>query len=104
MLQVWTASMDGRLYVYRDDGVGGLVDVQALTHESMRSGVRVLAQLGDRIFAGAEDGHIACWKEDSRLLVAALSVHSNIVSCLCCVGDQVCSATAQSSVLFMKHA
>jgi hypothetical protein len=55
----------------------------------MRSGVRVLARLGNRIFAGAEDGHVSCWKEDSRTLVAASSVHSNIVSCMCAVGDLV---------------
>lgn len=88
--QVWTASMDGRLYVYSCRAPGELSSVRPLSADSMRSGVRTLLYTQDLIFSGSEDGNVAIWDVvQERAQAAVHSVHNNIVSTLCDVGGQV---------------
>lgn len=99
-LQLWAGSMDGKIYVYDADADGALSSQRAVTHESLRSGVRSLAHNGaveggswttkpTIVVAGAEDGHVAIWDVDKESHVASAAVHSNIVSAVCAMGDLV---------------
>jgi hypothetical protein len=81
--------MDGKVYVYDDDGAGTLGNLKVLAHESMRSGVRTMARAGDCVFTGAEDGTVACWGLRDLAVRASGAVHGKIVSALCAVGDLV---------------
>lgn len=95
VLQVWSGSMDGKVYLYDADSQGALENPRTLAHESLRSGVRCLAH-SDRsgksegmVVAGAEDGRVAIWSAASQTCLASAPVHSNIVSALCAIGDLV---------------
>jgi hypothetical protein len=100
-VQLWAGSMDGKMYIYDADEVGGLSNPRPVSHESLRSGVRSLAHNGiiaagswtqkpTRVISGAEDGKVGIWDVDKETLVASASVHANIVSAICSMGDLVC--------------
>lgn len=99
-VQLWSGSMDGKVYVYDADSEGELQNVRALTHQSLRSGVRCLAHNasctgagGSKtisvVFAGAEDGKVAIWDAVEETFLVSASIHSNIVSALCAMGGMV---------------
>jgi len=81
--------MDGKVYVYDVGTAGELSNVRTLTHESMKAGVRCLVESNGAVYSGAEDGRIAAWDLGTETFRSAASVHSNIVSSLCEVGDLV---------------
>lgn len=81
--------MDGKVYVYDAGATGDLSNVRTLSHDSMRAGVRCLAECNGSVYSGAEDGRIAAWDVSSEMFRSAAPVHSNIVSALCSVGDLV---------------
>ena len=81
--------MDGKIYVYDHDSAGTLTLVTTLSQDSMRSGVRVLAQHRDAVFAGAEDGSVTKWSLLDHTVQGMAAVHGKIVSALCSVGQLV---------------
>lgn len=81
--------MDGKVYVYETSSSGELSNVRTLSHESMKTGVRCLVEANGAVYSGAEDGRIASWELRTETFRASASVHANIVSALCAVGDLV---------------
>jgi N-acetylglucosamine kinase-like BadF-type ATPase len=81
--------MDGRMYVYDCADGGHLTNVRPLSHDSMKSGVRSIAQCNNLVFSGAEDGSVAAWDISKETVVASAQVHAHIVSALCAFGDLV---------------
>lgn len=106
-MQLWSGSMDGKVYVYDSDEQGAVENQRALTHDSLRSGVRCLAHSGGNcpilreqsgksrvlVVAGAEDGRVAIWNAATETCLASVAAHSNIVSALCAMGDLVCCSS-----------
>jgi len=92
--------MDGKVYVYDVDEAGVLTNMTALSHESLKSGVRALLDAKTHVFAGAEDGRICAFSKETEAATAATSAaHQNIVGALCNVGGLVrCSPLMKGPV------